>query len=50
MLHLYAGDASEAEQAKRILQQAGIAVLAEKAITPTLEDVFIHQVTQDEEA
>lgn len=48
MLHLYATDESEAEQAKRILQQAGIAVLAEKAIPPTLEDVFIHQVTQDD--
>lgn len=48
MLHLYAADESEAEEAKRILQQAGIAVLAEKGIPPTLEDVFIHQVTQDD--
>lgn len=46
-LHLYAGDEAEAEQARAILQQAGIAVLAEKAITPTLEDVFIYQVTQE---
>jgi ABC-2 type transport system ATP-binding protein len=48
MLHLYAGDEREAEQARTVLQQAGIAVLAEKRITPTLEDVFIHQVTQDD--
>ena len=48
-LHLYAGDEAEAEQARAILQQAGIAVLAEKAITPTLEDVFIYQVTQEPE-
>lgn len=46
-LHLYAGDEAEAAQARGILQQAGIAVLAEKAITPTLEDVFIYQVTQE---
>lgn len=50
MLHLYAGDEAAADEARTILQRAGIAVLAEKAITPTLEDVFIHQVTQDEEA
>jgi len=49
MLHLYAGDQAEAERAKVILQQAGITVLAEKAITPTLEDVFIQQVTRNEE-
>lgn len=48
MLHLYAEDAVEAEQARAILQQAGIAVLAEKVIAPTLEDVFIHQVTRDD--
>lgn len=49
-LHLYAADEPEAAQAKHILQQAGIAVRAEKIITPTLEDVFIHQVTRDDEA
>jgi ABC-2 type transport system ATP-binding protein len=48
-LHLYAADEAEAAQTKDILQQAGIAVLAEKIITPTLEDVFIHQVTRDDE-
>lgn len=50
MLHLYAGDAAAADEARTVLQRAGIAVLVEKAITPTLEDVFIHQITQDEEA
>ncbi len=49
LLHLYAGDEAEAGQARRVLHEAGIAVLAQKAITPTLEDVFIHQVTRDEE-
>ncbi|WP_018076768.1 ABC transporter ATP-binding protein [Thiobacillus denitrificans] len=48
MLHLYTEDAAEAEQIRAILQQAGIAVLAEKIITPTLEDVFIHWVTRDD--
>lgn len=46
-LHLYAGDEAEAGQARMILQQASIVLLAEKAITPTLEDVFIYQVTQE---
>ena len=49
-LHLYAGDAGEAEAARRILAGAGIAVRAEKTITPTLEDVFIRQVGEDEAA
>ncbi len=48
MLHLYTEDAAEVEQVRAILKQAGIAVLAEKTITPTLEDVFIYQVTQDD--
>jgi ABC-2 type transport system ATP-binding protein len=48
-LHLYAGDEAEAEQARAVLQEAGIAVLAEKTITPTLEDVFIYQVSQEPE-
>jgi ABC-2 type transport system ATP-binding protein len=48
-LHFYAGDEAEAEQARGILQQAGIAVLAEKTITPMLEDVFIYQVSQEPE-
>ncbi|MBU0593750.1 MAG: ABC transporter ATP-binding protein [Gammaproteobacteria bacterium] len=48
-LHLYAGDEAEAEQARTVLQEAGIAVLAEKTITPTLEDVFIYQVSQEQE-
>ncbi len=48
MLHLYTEDAAEAEQVRAILKQAGITVRAEKIITPTLEDVFIHQVTQDD--
>ncbi|MDA8127935.1 MAG: ABC transporter ATP-binding protein [Betaproteobacteria bacterium] len=49
MLHLYAGDDAEAGQARRILQEAGIDIRSEKTLTPTLEDVFIHQVTRDEE-
>ncbi|MBZ0106671.1 MAG: ABC transporter ATP-binding protein [Sulfuricella denitrificans] len=48
LLHLYAADESEVEQARTVLQEAGIAVRAEKIITPTLEDVFIHQVTRDD--
>ncbi|MFA7299801.1 MAG: ABC transporter ATP-binding protein [Sideroxydans sp.] len=48
-LHLYAGDEAEVEQARTVLQEAGIAVLAEKTITPTLEDVFIYQVSQEPE-
>ena len=48
MLHLYTGDAAEVEQVRAILQEAGIVVRAEKTITPTLEDVFIYQVTQDD--
>jgi len=48
MLHLYSEEAAEAERARAILQQAGIAVLAEKIIAPTLEDVFIHRVTRDD--
>ncbi len=48
MLHLYTEGAAEAEQVRAILKEAGIAVRAEKVITPTLEDVFIHQVTRDD--
>ena len=49
-LHLYAADAVEAAEARRILADAGIALLAEKLITPSLEDVFIRQVGEDEAA
>ncbi|WP_296753791.1 DUF4162 domain-containing protein, partial [Thiobacillus sp.] len=48
MLHLYTEGAAEMEQVRAILKEAGIAVRAEKVITPTLEDVFIHQVTRDD--
>ncbi|HUW26377.1 MAG TPA: ABC transporter ATP-binding protein [Gallionella sp.] len=48
MLHLYTEDTTEAEQVRGILKEAGTTILAEKIITPTLEDVFIHQVTQDD--
>ncbi len=48
MLHLYTEDAAEVEQVRAILKQAGIAVRTEKTITPTLEDVFIYRVTQDD--
>lgn len=48
MLHLYTDDAAEVEQVRAILKEAGIAIQAEKTITPTLEDVFIYQVTEDD--
>jgi len=44
-LHLYAADESEAERARDVLRRAGIALLSEKRIVPTLEDVFIRQVS-----
>lgn len=48
-LHLYAADEAEAEQARTILREADIPILAENVITPSLEDVFIHQITQNDE-
>lgn len=48
MLHLYTEDAADVEQVRAILKEAGIAIRAEKTITPTLEDVFIYQVTEDD--
>jgi len=48
-LHLYASGEDEVELARLALREAGIAVLSEKAIPPTLEDVFIHQVTHTPE-
>ncbi|MBN8765700.1 MAG: ABC transporter ATP-binding protein [Thiobacillus sp.] len=47
MLHVYAADTAEAEAARRVLNEAGIAVHAEKIITPSLEDVFIREVGED---
>ena len=48
-LHLYAADEAEAEQARSVLREADIPVLSENVITPSLEDVFIHQVTRNDE-
>lgn len=48
LLHLYARDEAEAERSRSILEEAGIRVVGEKTITPTLEDVFIHQVGEDD--
>ena len=48
-LHLYAADEAEAEQARTALREANISVLSENVITPSLEDVFIHQVTRSNE-
>jgi ABC-2 type transport system ATP-binding protein len=48
-LHLYAADEAEAEQARTALREANISVLGENVITPSLEDVFIHQVTRSNE-
>ncbi|HJW44046.1 MAG TPA: ABC transporter ATP-binding protein [Geothrix sp.] len=44
-LHLYADGEDEVTQARTALREAGIEVLGAKTIPPTLEDVFIHQVT-----
>lgn len=44
-LHLYANGEDEVAQARTALREAGIEVLGMKTIPPTLEDVFIHQVT-----
>ncbi|HMM47321.1 MAG TPA: ABC transporter ATP-binding protein [Thiobacillaceae bacterium] len=49
-LHLYAEDDAHVERARDILRQAGIAILDEKTIVPTLEDVFIRRIGHDEEA
>lgn len=48
LLHLYARDEAEAERSRSILKAAEIRVVSEKIITPTLEDVFIHQVGEDD--
>ena len=48
LLHLYARDAAEAERSRSVLKEAGIRVVRERIITPTLEDVFIHQVGEDD--
>lgn len=44
-LHLYADGEGEVTQVRTALAEAGIEVLGVKTIPPTLEDVFIHQVT-----
>jgi ABC-2 type transport system ATP-binding protein len=48
-LHLYAADEEEAEQARTVLREANISILGEKTITPSLEDVFIYQLTRNTE-
>ena len=48
LLHLYARDEAEADRSRSVLEEAGIRVVNERIITPTLEDVFIHQVGEDE--
>jgi ABC-2 type transport system ATP-binding protein len=45
-LHLYAADNAEVDEARDVLDRAGIAVIAQRSITPTLEDVFISEVTR----
>ncbi len=47
-LHVHADDDADAEIALRILAQAGFAVHSKKLITPSLEDVFIRYVGEDE--
>ncbi len=47
-LHVHADDDADAEVALRILAQAGFAVHSKKLITPSLEDVFIRYVGEDE--
>jgi len=47
-LHVHADDDADAETALRILAQAGFAVQSKKLITPSLEDVFIRYVGEDE--
>jgi ABC-2 type transport system ATP-binding protein len=45
-LHLYARDDAEVEAAQRWLAQADITVSATRRIVPSLEDVFISEVTR----
>ncbi len=47
-LHVHADDDTDAEAALRILAQAGFAVQSKKLIRPSLEDVFIRYVGEDE--
>ena len=47
-LHILAADEEEISLAKSALDQAGLAISAQKRIAPSLEDVFIDQVTQGE--
>ncbi len=47
-LHVHADDDADAEVALRILAQAGFVVHSKKLITPSLEDVFIRYVGEDE--
>jgi len=47
-LHVHADDDADAETALRILAQAGFAVHSKKRIVPSLEDVFIRYVGEDE--
>ena len=47
-LHILAADEEEISLAKSALDQAGFAISAQKRIAPSLEDVFIDQVTQGE--
>ncbi len=47
-LHVHADDDADAETALRILAQAGFAVHSKKHIVPSLEDVFIRYVGEDE--
>ncbi len=47
-LHVHADDDADAEAALRILAQAGFVVQAKRLITPSLEDVFIRYVGEDE--
>lgn len=46
-LHLYAADEAEAELARTVLREANISILGENTITPSLEDVFIYQLTRN---
>jgi ABC-2 type transport system ATP-binding protein len=45
-LHLYARDEAEVEAARRVLAQADLAASATRRIVPSLEDVFISEVTR----
>jgi ABC-2 type transport system ATP-binding protein len=47
-LHLLAAGEKEIMVAEQTLAQAGITVSARKKILPSLEDVFINRITQDQ--